>query len=572
VVVGTLAIWFGVLTCGLVLLYLRYDWSIAGGRFAKRGFLLSAYLFVITLPTVFYLARRTLHDSRVAGVLTATVFIVFAAPYHLLGLDSLYYYRVRPQAFVISEFPPSLQFFFGGKLRAFPFDWLFMPLLFVAGAGAVWGIWWLRARRGFRAARMVPILLTAAFAAICAQAFLHSSMRSPYTYLSYFQAPKSEQHWYLVYHFADGSGATEGDQFAFSPIEDYFQGAPRGGDNELIRRPFSFYVESQISYFVNDFYAWLALNCLFWLAAVLATARLATRLISPRAGLIAGALTAVGPGFVAFVATTAMYMQNYAAVAIALCAFEDLVVSPADHRRPRFALFAGVLALCALVYDLEPLFVVLLAYGLVRRVRWLPLVCTLAVAFVLLEAFPLLVTGPLHIPIVRSNGEQLTVALRRTLHLLLHPSLPRWYDTAVTVVPSYLQMLLQAFFVIPVVIAALGLARMRDRSLQVLVGGLVAMSFLTIAVLQIGNQSIGYVPRLVYPAFPGIYLAAALALDAPWLRQPRPDVRPWVGLRLRAALPWIVIAVMAVLVNVDIFGYPTLYVEYFVSSPPVFLP
>jgi hypothetical protein len=29
---------------------------------------------------------------------------------------------------------------------------------------------------------------------------------------------------------------------------------------------------------------------------------------------------------------------------------------------------------------------------------------------------------------------------------------------------------------------------------------------------------------------------------------------------------------MAVLVNIDMFGYPTMYVEYFVNTPPAFLP
>jgi hypothetical protein len=41
---------------------------------------------------------------------------------------------------------------------------------------------------------------------------------------------------------------------------------------------------------------------------------------------------------------------------------------------------------------------------------------------------------------------------------------------------------------------------------------------------------------------------------------------------VRVAAPWVVVAFMAVLANIDIFGYPTLYVEYFVSDPPVFLP
>jgi hypothetical protein len=557
-----LGVWLLVLGAGVALLYARYNWDVAGARFAKRGFVLSTYLFLILLPTVYYLARLTLRDRLVARLLTAVVFLITTLPYHLLGLDGSYYYRVRPQVFTIAQFPPSLEFLPGGTLRAFPFDWLFMPLLFAAGALLIWGVWWVRGRSGTLAAHRIPRLLTIAFAVICLQAFMHSSMRAPYTYLAYFQAPKAQQHWYHVYHFADGSGASEADQFAFSPLEDYFQGAARDGDNELVRRPFSFYVASQGSYFVNTFYVWLGLNCLFWLVAVVATGRLVTRLTNQRVGLIAAALTIFGPGFIAFVATPAMYMQNYAAVAVALLLFEELVVRTGARDLRRVALFTGALTLCSLVYDLTPLLFVLLAYGLARKVRTWPLIASLLVAALLTRGFPAAVTGILGIHIVPTNSEQISDALRGTRHLLFHPSLHTWYDTVVDVVPSYFRLVFQSFFVLPVVVALFGWRKLPDRAARVLIGGLLLMGFVVIAVLQIGKTQLGELPRLIYPTFPAIYLLAALAIDSGVRRLPRASM----------VASWVLVAAMAVLVNVDIFGYPTLYVEYFVSKPPVFLP
>jgi hypothetical protein len=569
-----LVIWLVVLAAGLDLLYARYDWDLQGGRFAERGFFLSAYLLVILLPTCFYLARHVFHSTWIATGLTGVVFIVTTLPYEVLGLDEIYYYRVRPQVYTIQDFPPSLEFLPEGALRAFPFDWLFMPLLFAIGAGAIWGTWWLRHRAGLTAARRIPALLTIAFALICVQSFLHSSMRAPYTYLAYFQRPEAEQHWYHVYHFADGSGATEGDQFVFSPLEDYFQGAPRDGNNMLIRRPFSFYLASQASYFVNTFYVWLGLNCLFWLVAVFATGRLVTQLTNERAGMIAGALTAVGPGFIAFVATPAMYLQNYTAVAVALCLFQDLVVRSHGCDLGRLATFTGALMLCGLVYELTWLLVVLLAYGLAAGVPARSLLVSLAASFLVIRGFPLVVTSGLGIEIVPTNQEQLSQALDRTWDFLLHPRVAEWYDAAVTIVPSFLRLLIQAFFVVPIVIAAFGLPRLRGRATQVLVGAMFAMGFTIIAVLQIGEQQIGTLPRLLFPLFPAVYLLAGLALD-PGVRPRRPagaPLRRRVTDAVRIAAPWVVVAIMAVLANIDLFGYPTLYVEYFVSEPPVFLP
>jgi hypothetical protein len=585
------AIWLFIFACGIGLLYFRYDWGVSGGFYAKRGFVLSLYLFVIMLPTAHYLARRTLHSRAVTWVITAILLVVFAAPYRLLGLSSLAYYRHRPEAFELQRFPtppdpafslvrlpaPRLQFLPSGSLDAFPDQWLFLVVLFAVGVAAIWTVWRIRERAGHPSPTLIPKLLTLAFAVICAQSFLHSGMRAPYTYLSYFQEPRVDQHWYLVYHFPHQLGASEGDQYTFSPLENYFQGVANSGYNGLIRRPFGFYVESQISYFVNDFYGWLGINCLAWLVAVFATGRLVGRLTDQRTGLIAAGLVLFGSGFLAFVGTPSMYMENYATAAIALCAFEDLIVTCPDRGPPRWALFTGVLALCALVYDLEPLFAVLLLYGLSRRVSWRPLLASLLIAGILLEGFTFVVTHGLHIPVQPANEQQLTDALHATFHLIVHPSLPRWYDTAVTVVPSFFRLWLQAFFVIPPILAIFGLRHLHDRSLKVLVWTLFGYGFVVICVLQIGNQQIGTIPRLIYPTFIGVYLPAAVALR----RVADHGRAALVGAagthvlmvrRAQIALPWIVVAAMAVLVNIDLFGYPTLYVEYFVNSAPAFLP
>jgi hypothetical protein len=568
-------LWLLVFAAAGALLYARYDWGPDGGRFAERGFVLSAYLLVILLPTCFYLARRILRSPAAATVVTGFVFIVTTLPYELLGLDQFYYYQDRPTFFTIDQFGydfPSLEFLPGGTLRAFPYDELFMPLLFATGAALIWTVWWLRRRAGSTPPRKVPILLTVAFAAICLQAFFHTSMRAPYTYFPYFVTDRAA--WYHVYHFQDASGASTADQKVFAPLEDYFQGAPRDGDNQVIHRPFSFYLAAQGSFFVNTFYVWLGLNCLFWLAAVLATGRFVGRVTTERAGLIAGALTAVGPGFVAFVGTTAMYMQHFAAVAIALCLFEELVVPNRGRSRGSMALFTGVLALCALVYE-EPLFLVLLAYGLARKVRPLPLVASLAAAFLVYRGFRVMVSEVLGIAITPMNPPLASDALAEVGDVILHPSLPRVYDELVSLIPGYVDLLLQAFFVIPILVALLGIPKLRDKALQVLVAGMLATSFAVFCFLQVGDAPlITRLPRMIYPIFPAVYLLAAIALD-PGKPFPRLSTLPRRDRALaiaRHSAPWIVVGALAVLSNIDVFGYPTLQFEFLWPDPPAFLP
>jgi hypothetical protein len=572
----TIGVWLAILAAGVGLLALRYDWGPDGGRFAERGFLLSTYLFLIFLPTCFYLSRWLLRSRRAAIVLTSIAFLVTTLPYKLLGLTDDYYYRVRPHVFAIGGIRvPSLEFFPGGMLKAFPYDWLFWPLLLIGGLAAIWGVWKLRSREG-TASRRLPALLSIAFAVICLQGAVHTGMRGPYTYLAYFQRAEYKQHWYHVYNFRDGTGAVEADDYVYYPIEEYFQGAPRDGQNELIRRPFTFYVASQFSYFVNTFYVWLVLNALFWLLAVVATWRFVCRLANERAGLIAAALTVVGPGFVAFFATPAMYMPYYTAVIVALCLFEELVVSNRGADTAKVALFTGALTLCAMTYDLGPFLVALLAYGLARSVRGWPLVLSLVLPYVLTLTFTTVVTRVLSIAINPQNSEQISDSVSGFKHEVLHPTLPHWYDHVVNIPPSYVHLLLQAFFVVPVIVALFGIPKLHgNRPLAVLVAAIMATNFATIALFQIADaRFLQTLPRLVYPVFPVVYLLAAVALDpgenpgAPIGSGRRGEI---LG-RLRGAAPWIVVGLMFVLVNVDIFGYPTQYVEFFVSDPPIFLP
>lgn len=289
-------------------------------------------------------------------------------------------------------------------------------------------------------------------------------------------------------------------------------------------------------------------------------------------GVIAAALTAVGPGFIAFVGTPAMYLQSYAFVAIALCLFEDLVVRARAADRGKLALFTGALALSALVYDLTPFFVVLLAYGLARRLPPGPLLAALGSAYALAWGFDLVVRSVLGIEVIPSNTEQLSDVLRDFNDFLVHPGIGAWYEATVDALSSWIGFLLQAFFVLPVLLAVAGIAWVRDRSLRVLVAAFALANLALIALFRIGDEEqLRHLPRLVYVIFPAVYLLAAVALER-FSRPRAPASAASTSDALRGAAPWLVVAAMFVLGNVDIFGYPSLYVEFFIGVPPDWTP
>jgi hypothetical protein len=71
-VLRPLAIWALILAAGVLLIYGRYDWGAGGGIYAKRGFYLSSYVFLIMLPTTYYLLKWVLRNVVAARVLTTT--------------------------------------------------------------------------------------------------------------------------------------------------------------------------------------------------------------------------------------------------------------------------------------------------------------------------------------------------------------------------------------------------------------------------------------------------------------------------------------------------------------------
>ena len=558
--------WTALLGAGLVLLLGRFDWSGPARPFARRGYLLSGYLFVLTVPLVYYLVRRLCRSRRAALWATGVAFAVLTVPYRWLGLDRFFYYEGRDrQWYTVDEVPvPSTQFLPDGPWSTFPHDLvLSMVLIGVAMGCAGLVVWRRKGRVG--PSRRSALVVVALFSAIVVQTFLHAGVRGPYVYMTHFQEPESANFWYSVSMWEDGSGTVIADQFVFSAIEDYFQGAPREPNNMLIRRPAGFYLAAQFSYFVNSYYVWIVANVLTWFAAALAGFGFVRRLADERTAVLVAAMIACGTGFVAFVGTPGMYLQGYAVVIIALYLLERLV--GADPRWPNFLLFAAVLGGCSLVYDLVPLYPVLLLYGLARQVPVKPLLASLVGAFLIYRGFLVVHDVVLAIPVVADNEVQADTARRAVLDLIRHPALATLYGHATDITGAFFHQLARMFFVLPLILALAGIRFVCTRAQAALVAGLTAMSLATLAAFRIAGLELGNIPRFVYPMYPAVYLLAAMTLiriaDWPAPRRLRRAVR---------AAPWLVVGVLFLLSNVDSFGYPSMYFEALEGYEPVFTP
>jgi hypothetical protein len=538
--------WLGVLAAGALLLYGRYDWQEAGGKFARSGYLSSLYFFLLVVPTAYYLTRVLSGRVVAARAVAAVVFVAGALPYHWLGLQ-----RFRAATVIYPAPADTRMRWFPAALSegGFPYEPLFFLTLALAFGLAVWLI------AGGARTRSVPRRLwplLAAFAAIVVQMWMHTSLRSPYTYTQYFE----EATWNHKCLLPGGQAAVNGDIRFFTTLNDLFNGLPGRVDTMLLRRSFVHYLSSPFTYFWNAFHVYLVLNALLWLAAVVCGYGWARKVVHPddrRAPLLVAALVCIGNGFIYFAAQPMHYLAGYAAVMIALYLYEALVVE-----RRLWLLYGVAFGLCAATYDLFPLFPALLVYGAFRKARLRDTALGLAVALVVYFGFPALAFQVLRLPNNAYNTDHGTSALAHILTTLRHPDAGDLYYDVVGFFRVYGQNLLLAFFVVEALVAAVALLVLPRRQ-QLLVAILLLPSFLLNAYLYFGKVPwagtlIIELPRFTYSAYPAVYLAAALGLARlPWR---------WA---------WAAVGVLFLWHNVDVLGLPDMHFHFYFPQKLFFL-
>jgi hypothetical protein len=533
-------VWAGLLAAGAALLAGRYDWHEAGGRFARNGYLSSLYFFCLVLPTGYYLTLRLSGRPRVARVVAGVLFVVCALPYRLLGIAPRAV-TLWPQNAVAPQivwFPDAL------RDPGAPGDRALILGVFAIGAlGFLW-----RARFDWR--RAAPLI--ALVGAITLQTALHTSMRSPYTYIAHFERAGK---WYHSYLLPSGQGAVNGDALFFTTLDEHFNGVPKDVRTYLIRRSFVHYLSSHFSYLFNPYYVFLVLNAGLWLLAALCTYHWVRRLDFPtETAQIAAALVATGNAFIAYVGQPTSYLISYAEIAISLYLFEVLLTDPAPAGRA-VALFGATLGLCAASYDFFPSFVMFLFYARLRRVPLGPVATALGVALAVYFGYLGLEYGVLHLPWKATNMEHGERAWMGLMALLRHPSLRTWYELVARFPVVLAQDFAFAFTVVAAVLGVTGLvvgeARLQKLGAVLVLPAVLLDGYFFFGGHRWGQVSFAELPRFTYTAYPAIYLGAACLVTRARLR--------WLG--------WLLIGLVFVLHNADVFGFPVVHYHLFWPTP-----
>ena len=562
---------FGLLLA-LALLAGRYKWTPEASNFSWRSYLMSAFMLVITLPTFYYLLKIFIKRTLWAQLIFFLVAIWFVLPYQWLRLDHWYYNLNRPP-FWPSQDPtlpaPRLDWFPQAldDLGSIPYETPFFIVLIILGVASAIAYWQNQNKRyigtqdGKQSNHTKSVLFfLGLYTLILFQTWMHLSMRSPAVYVSHFVAPVERASWYHGYLFPNAKGAVNLEYPAWRVLEENFMGVSQPMSERMLPRSFTFYVTSQWSYFFPPYFVYLARNILIWFAACLAAFQLARIWGYPKdVSVYFAALVGTGTGFISFASEAAGYLPAYAIIIILVYLFEVIVVAQSDgteHKRvQKYVLFSCILGLSSLIYELFPMYLALLGFGVCRRISIPRLLMCFALALSIHFGFSLVQQhgpGKTLQPINQPVMDQAVGNLRL---LLTHADFGQLYGVSVSFLRHYLGDLGNAFFVLPVLLAFGGLLLLRDPSKVLLILLLGVPSILTLAILHWGGPNLASDnPRFVYVAYPMIYLFAAVFIFRV------KDFLMTKGQRVWARVaPWGLLVPIFFLNNVDVFGFPQTY-------------
>ena len=562
----------GITAAGLLLALGRYDW-LAHPGYAVRAWVLSGYFFLLLLAgaTLAAQALGLAGRGRFWPLLTSAA-LVLNLPYRWLGLGSWFYLENHAGGYGFEKtFAPEWLLHGNPRIPWNGTDALLLGLLGLAALG-----WWL-ARRGTLARRDADLLwglsgrgffcLLLGF--MTAEMWLHLSNRSPYTYISHYEQPEANHYVYAYNLLPDGRGAVNADAGYFLELEDLFQGHGAGPHMLLVRRPFSFYLSSHLSYFIGGYHAFLILNLLFWFAAAAAMFHFARDLTGSAAVAVSAAgFVACGPGFIMYAAQPMAYLPGFAILALAVFLYHRLL------QADRFASVATVTAagiligITFLTYDNFAWALFFLGYPLLMRASVLRAGASVLIGAAIYVGYLLLVFHIFSLPPAdHQNDQYMGEAARHTLDLLRHPASAKIRVMLGSYFGNYWSQVLQVNFYVPALLAVLGFCFTRS---GFLIRAIALLLFLPSAaafgVLYFGESFLASYSRFNYASYPAVVLLAALAIGrtAEYFAH-RHHPRSAACL---LALPFLACAVLA---NIDAFGLmQRLYFHFYFSTGGTF--
>ncbi len=551
------ACWAGCFTLFAVLSAGRYDWSPALRDFAVRGYAPHLFFAALFFPALYYV----LTDLGISRVWRRTgcafLGVVYSFPHHWLGTDRYYLFRRGPTFWDWRDAglpAPQTDWFWGAlhRLPDIPYEAPFFVLFLIFGFLAL--RLWQKTRPAAVNLPWTRVLPFMVFALILLQTWLHLSLRSPYTYIPHYEQPAQNHYWYHDYLFAGAKGAVNLDYPVFRNAELIFLGDAQPL-TVLPGRLFPMFLSNPWSAYINPYYIWIVFNVIAWSLACIAIYHLALNEFGPRCALFSTLFMASAQGVIVYVAQPKIYVFAIAGVAL-LLVLQQRLFEPKRFRPTGALIFGVICALFMLTYESQPWLIglALIAYFRGYNLRWtllsLALACALYASFGhLANHLPQLVLTP---ALVSNNPWDLIKEMLFGFKIkrLWHCSFRSLHGFGIVMTHAF------RFCLVPAV-CGLFLARSATkRYLALLSIGIPAL--LTYFFFDLGSSFYIEFPRLVYQAYPLVYLLGGLCLAR--LSESQFSLR-WPRLGVWASI--LAVFLYFAWTNADVFGHPNIYYYWF---------
>lgn len=557
----------GIVVAGSLLGCGRQDW-FTDHDLAFRAWALSWFFFFL-LVSGLYAAGRAFSFASHPGFWPALAALsaLLNLPYRWLGLDRWRYLASHPWTYQVPDvFVPewlTLRTFLAPRWNST--DSLFGALIL----GAVLAGVMMRRRQLSEpgttpALTRRPLFFAGLFILLALEAWLHSSDRSPYSYVPHFDKPPAQGYTYTVALLPDDRGLVNRDAPGFIRLEELFLGPRTDTPTYLIHRPFPFYLGAHLGYFAGSYHAFLVLNLLLWWAAAVSLCCLCQSLSgSPLVGGCAAFLLGCSPGFIMYAAQPMTYLAGFALLIIALNLHHQAIRATGLRSWPALYATGITFALTMLTFDVFAWCLFFVGYALLCRVSLWRAVFPIVLGAGIYAAFLALVFHVFYFPRDDLNTRQIAAAWAVVKPSLLQPNAHNLYSLWIGSVRNYWSQVCQVMFFVPVALAVGGFClpalSLRLRLVCLL---LLLPSYAGFVFLYFGHSFLSLLSRLNYPAFPAILFLAAFLLARAYLFLSARG-RVWAA-RLALGLP---LAVCLVIANLDAFGLlPQLYYHFYWSS------
>jgi len=540
----------------------RYDWSLPSRDFAVRGYVLQLFFSALFFPTLYYILA-TLGIHRVwRQIACVSLGVIYAFPHHWIGTDRYYLFRQGRTFWDSRKYPlptPEPDWFWGAlrHLPSIPYEAPFFFLLFSTGLLVI--KLWQKAHPVAKDPAWMRPLPYAVFVMIVLQTWLHLSLRSPYTYIPHYMPPLSYNYWCNTYLFKGAKGVVNFDYYLFRAAELLFL-----DDKNLLPvlsgRIFPMFISSPWSAFINPYYVWLVFNVAAWSMACLAIYHLALGEFGACSAFFSTLFMASAQGIIVYVAQPTVYVFAITGISL-LLALQQWLFDPKRFCPVHALLFGSFCTLFLLTYESQPWLVGLVVIAYLRgfNLRWTLL--SLAWAFFLYECYFTVINALPQLysqaPLIGENPMVNIMAMLKGFHLatLFQRLLFSFGDFCVAMIHAFNICLVPALG--GLILA--GSAFKRHFSLL----AIAAPAFLTYMFFDLGLSGIyNQFPRLVYSAYPLIYLLGGLCL-AKLAAGPLFIQRPRLGMGLAI----LIVLLHAAWMNADVFGYPHIYRYWFYCGP-----